>query len=86
MSSTATTVKVPFLDLKAQYHSIKPEIDAAIATILEAQPVRPGRGGRRLRARVRGLLRGGPGHRRQLGDERPAPGPPGGGNRARVTR
>ena len=28
MSSTATTVKVPFLDLKAQYHSIKPEIDA----------------------------------------------------------
>jgi dTDP-4-amino-4,6-dideoxygalactose transaminase len=35
MSSTVTTVKVPFLDLKAQYHSIKPEIDAAIATILE---------------------------------------------------
>jgi dTDP-4-amino-4,6-dideoxygalactose transaminase len=29
-------VKVPFLDLKAQYHSIKPEIDAAIAGILES--------------------------------------------------
>ena len=28
-------VKVPFLDLKAQYHSIKPEIDAAVARILE---------------------------------------------------
>ncbi len=26
---------VPFLDLKAQYHSIKPEIDAAISRILE---------------------------------------------------
>jgi len=30
-----SSVKVPFLDLKAQYHSIKPEIDAAIAHILE---------------------------------------------------
>jgi dTDP-4-amino-4,6-dideoxygalactose transaminase len=29
-------VTVPFLDLKAQYHSIKPEIDAAIAKILES--------------------------------------------------
>ncbi|MBZ5568055.1 MAG: DegT/DnrJ/EryC1/StrS family aminotransferase [Acidobacteriia bacterium] len=27
---------VPFLDLKAQYHSIKPEIDAAVARILES--------------------------------------------------
>jgi dTDP-4-amino-4,6-dideoxygalactose transaminase len=29
-------VKVPYLDLKAQYHSIKPEIDAAIARVLES--------------------------------------------------
>ena len=29
-------MKVPFLDLKAQYHSIKPEIDAAISGILES--------------------------------------------------
>ena len=29
-------VKVPFLDLKSQYHSIKPEIDAAISKILES--------------------------------------------------
>ena len=36
MSATSTPVKVPFLDLKAQYHSIKPEIDAAISTILES--------------------------------------------------
>jgi len=35
MASTSTAVTVPFLDLKAQYHSIKPEIDAAIAKILE---------------------------------------------------
>ena len=27
---------VPYLDLKAQYHSIKPEIDAAIARVLES--------------------------------------------------
>ncbi len=35
MASAGTPTKVPFLDLKAQYHSIKPEIDAAISTILE---------------------------------------------------
>jgi dTDP-4-amino-4,6-dideoxygalactose transaminase len=29
-------IKVPYLDLKAQYHSIKPEIDAAIARVLES--------------------------------------------------
>jgi dTDP-4-amino-4,6-dideoxygalactose transaminase len=29
-------VKVPYLDLKAQYQSIKPEIDAAIARVLES--------------------------------------------------
>ncbi len=29
-------VKVPYLDLKAQYQSIKPEIDAAIAGVLES--------------------------------------------------
>jgi len=31
-----TKVKVPYLDLKAQYQSIKPEIDAAIARVLES--------------------------------------------------
>ena len=31
-----TNVKVPYLDLKAQYQSIKPEIDAAIASVLES--------------------------------------------------
>jgi dTDP-4-amino-4,6-dideoxygalactose transaminase len=36
MASTITPVRVPFLDLKAQYHSIKPEIDAAIGKILES--------------------------------------------------
>ena len=29
-------VKVPYLDLKAQYRSVKPEIDAAIASVLES--------------------------------------------------
>ena len=27
---------IPYIDLKAQYHSIKPEIDAAIAAVLES--------------------------------------------------
>ena len=31
-----TDVKVPYLDLKAQYQSIKPEIDAAIARVLNS--------------------------------------------------
>lgn len=31
-----STLQVPFLDLKAQYQSIKPEIDAAIARVLES--------------------------------------------------
>jgi dTDP-4-amino-4,6-dideoxygalactose transaminase len=29
-------VNVPYLDLRAQYHSIKPEIDAAVARVLES--------------------------------------------------
>src|ERR1051325_2645860 len=29
-------IKVPYLDLKAQYRSIKPEIDEAIARVLES--------------------------------------------------
>jgi dTDP-4-amino-4,6-dideoxygalactose transaminase len=29
-------IKVPYLDLRAQYHSIRPEIDAAIAGVLES--------------------------------------------------
>ena len=36
MASTGTPTQVPFLDLKAQYHAIKPEIDAAISGILES--------------------------------------------------
>jgi len=31
-----SSIKVAFLDLKAQYHSIKPEIDAALARVLES--------------------------------------------------
>ncbi len=31
-----TNVKVPYLDLKAQYQSIKPEIDAAISRVLDS--------------------------------------------------
>ena len=29
-------IEVPYLDLKAQYRSIKPEIDAAVANVLES--------------------------------------------------
>src|SRR4051812_8791683 len=35
-SSLMPNVKVPYLDLKAQYQSIKPEIDAAISRVLES--------------------------------------------------
>src|SRR5215467_10284346 len=31
-----TIIRVPYLDLKAQYRSIKPEIDAAIGRVLES--------------------------------------------------
>src|SRR5437899_2623649 len=33
---TTTHTRIPLLDLKAQYHTIKPEIDAAIAGVLES--------------------------------------------------
>src|SRR6266702_2118072 len=33
---TSTRARIPLLDLKAQYYSIKPEIDAAIAGVLES--------------------------------------------------
>ena len=33
---TNSPIQVPFLDLKAQYQSIKPEIDAAIARVLDS--------------------------------------------------
>lgn len=36
MASTGTPTKVPFLDLKAQYRSIKAEIDSAVFGILES--------------------------------------------------
>lgn len=36
MATNGPPVKVPFVDLRAQYHSIKPEIDAAIFKILES--------------------------------------------------
>jgi dTDP-4-amino-4,6-dideoxygalactose transaminase len=35
MQTLATTVAVPFVDLKAQYDAIKPEIDAAIAAVID---------------------------------------------------
>lgn len=36
MQMASSPVKVPYLDLKAQYQSIKPEIDAAIARVLDS--------------------------------------------------
>ena len=35
MQTLNTTMTVPFVDLKAQYESIKPEIDAAIAAVID---------------------------------------------------
>ncbi|PYQ97766.1 MAG: erythromycin biosynthesis sensory transduction protein eryC1, partial [Acidobacteria bacterium] len=34
MQAPGTTLAIPFVDLKAQYESIKPEIDAAIAAVI----------------------------------------------------
>ncbi len=34
MSASSTAVAIPFVDLKAQYESIKPDIDAAIASVI----------------------------------------------------
>ena len=34
MQTLDTILTVPFVDLKAQYQSIKPEIDAAIAAVI----------------------------------------------------
>ncbi|HET9195391.1 MAG TPA: DegT/DnrJ/EryC1/StrS family aminotransferase [Vicinamibacterales bacterium] len=34
MSASSTAVVIPFVDLKAQYESIKPDIDAAIASVI----------------------------------------------------
>src|ERR1700689_304518 len=36
MTMTISPIKVPYLDLKSQYQSIKPEIDGAIARVLES--------------------------------------------------
>ncbi len=49
-------MSIPFLDLKAQYNSIKPEIDAAIQQSSRHHAVRARRRGRRVRARLRRLL------------------------------
>ena len=51
---------IPFVDLKAQYQAIKPEIDAAISRVLESAQYCSGRRGRRVRAGVRRLLRHAP--------------------------
>ncbi len=48
---------IPFLDLKAQYQSIKPEIDAAVIGRAREHAVRARRRGRGVRERVRRLLR-----------------------------
>src|SRR6478609_1275205 len=34
MKTAVETLNIPFVDLKAQYDSIKPEIDAAIASVI----------------------------------------------------
>ena len=48
---------IPFLDLKAQYQSIKPEIDSAVLGVLDSTQFVLGERGGGLRARVRRLLR-----------------------------
>ena len=68
--SARTTMNIPFVDLKAQYESIKPEIDAAIAAVIAQTafiggPLRQGvRGGVRALLWRRALRRRGERNRR----------------------
>ena len=64
---------IPFLDLKAQYQSIKPEIDSAVIERSGEHAVRARRRGRGVRARVRRLLRRQARDRREFRHERAAP-------------
>ncbi len=74
---------IPFGDLKAQYHTIKGEIDAAIAAHAGIQPIHSGQGSGRVRRGVRGVSGSHALHRNQFRDQRGAPGVIGGGCRAR---
>ena len=48
---------IPFLDLRAQYHSIKPEIDEAVLNVLESAHYVLGEQVSGFEERVCGLLR-----------------------------
>ena len=82
MSVPPKSVAVPALDLKAQYQSIRDEIDAGRPAGHREPDVRPGPRGRAARGRGGRLLRRGPRDRLRVGDRCPAPAPDGAGDRA----
>ena len=47
---------IPFVDLKAQYASIKTEVNAAIQGVLDSLPVHAGQRSREVREGVRRLF------------------------------
>ena len=76
-------MNVPLLDLKAQYAAIKPEVDAAIADVMESQHFILGPEGRAVREGDRRATRMRARHRRLLGQRRAAGLPDGRGHRPR---
>ena len=77
---------VPMVDLQAQLDRIRPEVDAAMARVLESTRFIGGDECARLRAGVRGLLRRRARLRRGERHRRPDPGPARLRGRARATR
>jgi hypothetical protein len=75
-------VAVPLFDTATPLAPLLGELDAAIARRRRERPLHPRRGGRRLRARGGGLLRGGPRDRRPRRRRRADDRPPRHGRRA----
>ena len=74
---------IPLADLKAQYHSIKAEIDAAIAGVLESSQFVLGKEVAAFEEEFAAYCGAGDGDRTELGDQRSAPGVVGRGHRPR---
>ena len=77
---------IPFLDLKAQYQQIKPEIDAAVMRVIDSATIRPGPRSRCFRGAFCCILRRQALHGAQQRNLGAAPGAACGRNWCRATR